>query len=188
MILVTAFNKFGNSNINSSEEALKKASLQDDIIKAYLPVDEIETNKVLNKLIDDINPSLLIMFGQSGKSKDVKIETRAHNLISIPNIDNIPRKIDEEGRTLATQLDAIRLSNYLNSLNINTSLSADAGKYICNYSYYIMLRRNVKTIFIHLPYVTGQSMDPSIHSLDLLTLTRTIEFTLRYFKVHKNDY
>lgn len=192
MILVTAFKPFHIYKTNSSFESLSKSSLPNDCVKAYLSVDLDNTKEELYDLINRINPSLIIHFGQSGRDKEISLERRAQNLLSFKikdNAFNMPqneRIIEGSSDYLYTKLDIDGLKAYLEENGINPTLSDDAGTFICNYTYYLSLSKDIPVIFIHLPFFTGQMEEYNDKSLDLNVLIKTVELTVEYFKKHGN--
>lgn len=145
-VVVTYFEPFGGRTTNASKEVV---SLLGDFEIKELPV---SWNKVPN-YIDDIfsnNLDYLFLIGEAGSYKEITIERVAHNISNGKdndgtNKDNEPI-ISGAPDILTTQFDLSKL-NYLKS--------EDAGKYLCNYSYYLALSKtkNCKVLFIHLPYV-----------------------------------
>ena len=74
-ILLTGFEPFGGETINSSQETVKAVSCDEiDIVRRILPVSFKRSGKAVCELIDDTEPDVVIMLGQSGKTDCIKIE------------------------------------------------------------------------------------------------------------------
>jgi len=167
-VVVTYFEPFGGRTTNASKEVV---SLLGDFETKELPV---SWNKVPN-YIDDIfsnNPDYLFLIGEAGSYKQITIEKVAHNISNGKdndgnNKDNEPI-ISGAPDILTTQFDLSKL-NYLKS--------EDAGKYLCNYSYYLALSKtkNCKVLFVHLPYIEENGTN-SVENLqkDLLNIINTL--------------
>ena len=69
------------------------------------------------------------------------------------------------------------------SASIDTIISNDCGKYLCNKTYFDVLSNyDIPTIFIHFPLYVGQSVNPKYCYVDMLKLVRTIELTINFMK------
>ena len=94
-------------------------------------------------------PRYLFLVGEAPVIQDAKVEVSAHNFASGYDNDEVNKegvKIDENGP------DEYRTNLDLSFLD-ETSISEDAGSYLCNYVYYHALQKNVlsKIVFIHVP-------------------------------------
>lgn len=147
-IVVTHFEPFGGRNANASKEVV---SLLNGYKTKELPV---SWNRV-SSLIDDIladNPDYLFMVGEAGSYKQLTIERTAHNIANGKDNDDVTLNnepiLKDCQDILATNFD-------LNGLDY--LISDDAGKYLCNYSYYLALdkAKSTKVLFIHLPYINN---------------------------------
>lgn len=157
--IITAFYPFGNRNVNSSMEAVKKLDL--DIRKEYLDVSYNKTPTEVIELLKN-NPDLLILTGEAGARKYVSLEMVAinHMHASIPDNDNVfiqNKKICDGKEAYFSNINCYELNDYLKNKGFNTYVSLSAGSFICNLSYYTALKyvsdNNLKTkvLFIHFP-------------------------------------
>lgn len=167
-VVVTYFEPFGGRTTNASKEVV---SLLGDFEIKELPV---SWNKVPN-YIDDIllnNPDYLFLVGEAGSYKEITIETTAHNISNGKDNDGINKDnepiISGAPDILTTQFDLSKLKYFI---------SEDAGKYLCNYTYYLALSKtkNCKVLFVHLPYIEENSTN-SVENLqkDLLNIINTL--------------
>ena len=99
-ILLTGFEPFRGDIINSSQETAKAVSCDEfddiEIVHRILPVSFKRSGKAVCELIDDTEPDVVIMLGQSGKTDCIKIERIAVNMMDAKNQDNDGYTPDEE--------------------------------------------------------------------------------------------
>lgn len=153
-IVLTGFEPFNNRSINASYEVISKI---ENLRKYLLPV---AFNKVEEK-IDEIlktNPDVLILTGEAASYNNMTLEKEAHNIAFGKDNDGVIKNdeiIKEDGKdTYITNIDI----NNIKDIDFNVSTSA--GKYLCNYTYYLSLYKtqntNTKVIFIHFPLIKEQ--------------------------------
>jgi pyroglutamyl-peptidase len=101
-------------------------------------------------------PDAVLMIGVAGRSKSVRIEWRATNRRSTLFPDNageraeIPTKA--EGRPVRrTSLPAHKLLLALRRHGLPSHLSRNAGRYLCNASYFRALETGLPVVFVHIP-------------------------------------
>ena len=126
-VLLTAFyGKYNASNmlINMIDSNVDKLILTNSFVKL-----EQELN---NTSLEEYD--LILMFGIN---KFLKDETRLEKTA----------KLDE---LLDTRID-IKLTSELCNKYIKTSINNVPTKYLCNSAYYHTLKRNLNTLFIHIP-------------------------------------
>ena len=144
-ILLYGFTPFGHNHTNISQQIVEAIPDRRGLVKHIFPTrfDEAQFLNVANKS----KPDLIIGTGQYPRGKKLRIETVARNHyrsvshpITSPIIEN-----GDESITL----------NYNLSENNETKLSVDAGKYVCNYSMYILatwtLQHHSRLAFLHIP-------------------------------------
>lgn len=164
-ILITAFEPFANRKENNSLNLLN--SINDKTIdKLTFPVSVNKVKTILDNL--DLSKYDLVIFLGEANIKDMQIEFIARNLLymRIPDNDNIQikNKVIIEGTSyyLKTTLDITKITKEYN-------ISSNAGTYLCNYSYYLLLSKNIKAtrLFIHIP-ITGDYTDKFLGLLKLI--------------------
>ena len=98
--LITGFEPFGGDSTNSSQETVKAVSCDgvDDVevVTGILPVSFKRVEEAISGLIEEADPDVVIMLGQSGKSDCIKIERVALNLMDSSKGDNDGYSPDEE--------------------------------------------------------------------------------------------
>ena len=94
----------------------------------------------------------IFMFGEAGSYKELTIEKCAHNISN--GVDNV-KEVRENSPILIDGAAELYTNIDFSSFNEDIRFSEDAGKYLCNYSYYLVLNRfkNTKALFIHVPYI-----------------------------------
>ena len=176
-ILVTFFEPFAGNSLNSSWEVAKLlpnhiGSLV--IVKEMLPVDFMSAGEKLNSLIELHSPDVVLSLGQSPKYAGLSIERVALNLIDSVKPDNyghIPANepIHSDGDTAYMTTFPVRLlADACNRKGIAAKVSNSAGTFVCNRVYYEALYYvakelfPIKSLFVHLPYITEQEKSPSM--------------------------
>jgi pyroglutamyl-peptidase len=185
-IIITAFEPFGKDHVNPTMQILSE--LPDTLFgyrvkKITLPVVYQKAFEILKPLIDELNPSLILMFGLAAGRTHMNIERIAINI----NDSNSP---DNEGVILKEKPIHIKgpdgiFSNFplerlaLKALNqgIPLTISNTAGTYVCNDLMYRTLtylkdtNHHALCDFVHIPYLTHQVTNkPNIPSISLNTL------------------
>ena len=148
-LLLTGFETFGGDVINSSEETVKAVACGEfdgiEVVTGTLPVSFKRAGTEICRLIDETEPDVVIMLGQSGKSDCIKIERVALNLMDSSKGDNDGYISDEEticpGAPVAyfTKMPVKALRDCLIQSGIPAKVSNSAGLYVCNRTYFAAL-------------------------------------------------
>ena len=170
--LITGFEPYGGEAINSSQETDKAVASDEfddiEIVSGLLPVSFKRSEITICELIDETEPDVVIMLGQSGKSSSVKIERVAVNLMDAKKPDNDGYTPDEDcivsdgPSAYFSSLPVKHLQHHLVENGIPADVSNSAGLYVCNTTYFAALhhiaitRKNIKAVFIHLPKVSDE--------------------------------
>lgn len=169
-VLLTGFEPFDGDAVNSSQETVKAVACDEfedvDVVTGILPVSFKRVEEAICGLIDEAEPDVMIMLGQSGKSDCIKIERVALNLMDSSKGDNDGYVPDEETictdapQAYLTQLPVKMWRDILNQNGIPAKASNSAGLYVCNRTYFAALHHIAKTgidtkaVFIHLPKIS----------------------------------
>lgn len=180
-ILVTAFDPFGNDNINPSELAIKKLPNtinNAQIIKQILPTIFKDSSIILEDVIKNTQPNIIINVGQAGGSNKISIERVAINIDDARIEDNSGSKpidttirLDGDNAYFST-LPIKAILKSLQENNISSEISNSAGTFVCNHimyeSLYLTKNSNTHSGFIHIPYIPEQTIDkPNVYSMKL---------------------
>lgn len=154
-ILVTAFEPFCGAETNISQAVLEE--IKEEVSKALLPVSFRNAPIVLQQAIRDIHPDTVLMLGQCGDEKKIRLERFAVNLMDSAKGDNdgyYPREetIYPDAPTAYQTPFAVRtLVDALAAQDLPVRASNSAGLYVCNRVYYEALHLGQKALFVHIP-------------------------------------
>ena len=167
-ILITYFEPFGERTTNASKEVV---SLLDGYIRKELPVSWSKVPSILDEIFIN-EPDYLFLIGEAGSYKEITMERTAHN---------ISNGKDNEGVNKDNELILVGDKEVKTTLfdlsKLPYCISDNAGKYLCNYTYYLALSKakTCKVLFVHLPYIE-ESGPNSLDNLkkDLLNIIETL--------------
>lgn len=178
-VLLTGFEPFGGSDVNSSWETAARveqlAPIGVELEVVQLTVSFKRAGEAIREILQTKRPDVLVMLGQRGKGQSVDIERIAVNLMDSANPDNdgyCPQeeKIADDGDSAYFSNVPVKiLRDALVSRGIPAKVSNSAGLYVCNSTYYNALneifekRLKTKAVFVHLPKISNE------FPLDLLT-------------------
>jgi pyroglutamyl-peptidase len=184
-ILVTAFAPFGGRAQNASLLTLRGLKHALPWLRTrVLPVDARLAPARLRRALRELRPAALLMLGEAGGSREIRLETTAWNELDF----RIPDAAGRQPHGLAIRPDAPsslrstlpfeQLLTPLLAAAHPVVLSADPGRYLCNQVLFeaLHLLRDIDPAclagFIHLPL---ESDYPTSRAID--ALTRLLEET-----------
>ena len=157
-ILIYGFKPYKKWKENISENIIRKIRNRKNLKKVIF---DVRFNK--KNFIDEIkkfNPNIIIGLGQHPRSKKIRIERKSVNL-KRENKKEVPKKISKKGPKYL-------FVNLKLNKDKNSWISYDAGKYVCNYSMYIISdsskSKDVKFAFIHMPKDIG--LNPAVKYIE----------------------
>ena len=169
-VLVTGFEPFGGSEVNSSwETAVRVGQLapKDACMETLLlPVSFVRAGKRIREALREKSPDVLVMLGQRGKGESIDIERIAINMMDASSPDNDgyhPQEqtiVDGGEAAYFSNLPVKTLRDALLHRGIPARVSNSAGLYVCNSAYYNALNEiydqglSTKAFFIHLPIIS----------------------------------
>lgn len=170
-VLITGFGPFPGAPWNPTEALvrrlvrLRRPAFSDVELSGHIfPVTYSAVDTQLSDLLASKHPDALLMFGLAGRTKHVRIETRARNVISTrwPAADGTY----SDAAVIASTRDALPFGPNTTALlrrasasGIDARLSRNAGSYLCNYLSWrgIEATRQPKgprvSAFVHVPLV-----------------------------------
>lgn len=170
-VLLTGFEPFSGSNINSSwETAVRVGELSPkgvNIETLLLPVSFKRAGEAVRRALHEKHPEVLVMLGQRGKGTSIDIERIAINIMDAVNPDNDGYLLQEQMITADgeaayfSSLPVKVLRDALLQKNIPARVSNSAGLYVCNSTYYNALEEihklqlPTKAVFVHLPKISA---------------------------------
>ena len=194
-ILLTGFEPFGDLKVNPSQAILERimdghtlCNLH-EINTTILPVSFDSAGARIKKTIQEFKPDAILSLGLSEGSDSITLERKAMNLkqdTGVLNTKNIKGpKLILFGRPISykSTLPLERIYRSLKDRNIPVTMSDNAGKYICNYVFYLachqikLLKNSGKAGFIHVPLMSEQMLESTLDvpSLPLNLMVNAIE-------------
>ena len=175
-IAVTGFGPFPGVPFNVSAalaEYLGRAAPRPprlEVFATVLPVEWRRAAAEARRLIEAVEPHAVLHFGVSQRAKGFVIETRAVNLTSrrADHANAVPAGhcVRRGAATVLTAaFQAERLARRLRLAGIAATVSADAGRYLCNAVFYETLAHSARlntpplAAFIHIPALTAAQME-----------------------------
>ena len=171
MVLVTAFEPFGGKTWNASLEIMNGLSGVDKIV---LPVSIQGCHEAINAL-DILKYDTIVMLGEADRPH-LSLEQFAYNEIDMRIPDNTGIQLKNHtidcGQTQKTPFD---LNKWVKP---GIQISTDPGRYLCNYAYYLVLKKHSSVLFIHVSsheqYIAqqGKQVEEIIHEIKTISITR----------------
>jgi pyroglutamyl-peptidase len=196
-ILITGFGPFPGAPFNPTEPlAVELARRRHPAFANVRRVAHVfrtsyeAVDRELPTLIAREKPAALVMFGLAGRTKHVRIETRARNVLTrvVPDADGqIPGTaaiVPGAPMALSLRTPARRLLMAALASGVPVALSHDAGHYLCNYLCWRAAeaaRTGAPRLvaFVHVPAVRRTQVQPRRAALTLDDLTQAGEAIVR---------
>ncbi|TNM97844.1 hypothetical protein fugu_014090 [Takifugu bimaculatus] len=163
-VVVTGFEPFGEHDVNASWVAvqeLEKLGLDEttDLYVREIPVEYQAVQGLLPALWKEHKPQLVVHVGVSGIATAVTLEQCGHNkgYTRLDNCSFCPASqccMENGPDCIKSVLDMQTICKTLNESNLGVTLSVskDAGRYLCDYTYYTSLHLGRGCCaFIHVP-------------------------------------
>jgi len=195
-VLITGFGSFPGTPFNPTEPlAIELARCRHPAFANVRRVAHVfrvsyeAVDRELPTLLEREKPDALVMFGVAGRSKHLRIETRARNALA-PALPDAGGRLPETTAivsgaltTLPLRAPAMRLLQAARAVGVPVALSRDAGRYLCNYLCWRAAeaaRSGVPRLvaFVHVPSVRRVPIQPR-PALTLDDLTRAGEAIVR---------
>lgn len=163
-VVVTGFGPFGEHTVNASwiaVQELEKLGLGDSVdLHVYeIPVEYQTVQRLIPALWEKHSPQLVVHVGVSGMATTVTLEKCGHNK-GYKGLDNCrfcpgsqccvedgPESIDS-----VIDMDAVCERVTTLGLDVSVTISQDAGRYLCDFTYYTSLYRGRgRSAFVHVP-------------------------------------
>jgi pyroglutamyl-peptidase len=134
-----------------------------------LPVLYAEIAPRLAKLAADVRPDAILHFGLAGRRRDISIETRASNRVSLlaPDAGGACTAnfslVRNGAAAVQARVPAAQILAALRGAGIKGCLSRDAGTYLCNAALYhsAAARQPPSVGFIHIPWPARRGGHPT---------------------------
>jgi pyroglutamyl-peptidase len=169
--LVTGFEPFGKNDVNPSQLI---AEALDGVV---LPVSYARAGDALRAAIDERDPELVVCFGLADGRTAVTVERFAHNLDEASTIDNdgtngIGAEIDPAGPlAFRSTLPVDELVAALRDADIPADVSRDAGGFLCNHVFYVLMQTQKpgrRGGFVHVPPLEALPLETQLRAARLI--------------------
>jgi pyroglutamyl-peptidase len=185
-MLVTGFEPFGGGAVNPSQQLVERLAADPpagvELETALLPVAYTRAAAALREALGAAQPHAVICFGQADGRTGISVERFAHNLDGAESVDN-------EGATSSAEIDPHGPVAYRSTLPVDEIVTAlrnegipaaasrDAGGFLCNHVFYVLMRAledRPETVggFVHVPLLPEQALEKDAASMPLETLAR----------------
>jgi pyroglutamyl-peptidase len=153
-VLVTGFEPFGKNEVNPS------ALIAEELGGVVLPVSYARAAEALREAIREHEPDVVICFGLADDRELITVERFAHNLDEAMTLDNDDApgsgaEIDPAGPlAFRSTLPVDGIVAALRDEEIPAAVSRDAGGFLCNHVFYVLMRdldQNQIGGFVHVP-------------------------------------
>ena len=179
-VLITGFEPFGGGTVNPSQRIVD--ALTGEAETALLPVAYARAAGALREALERSEPDVVVCFGQADGRTGISVEQFAHNLDGAADADN-------DGATSTAEIDPDGPAAYKSTLPVDEIVAAlrdggipaapsrDAGGFLCNHVFYVLMRaleRRPETRggFVHVPLLPEQALDTNAASMPLDVLVR----------------
>ena len=181
-VLISGFKPFGGATLNPSElliNVLEREHIPGvELFTAVLPVEFDRSTEILLEKIKQVQPELVIAFGQAEGRTAITPEKIAINLddARIPDNSGDQRRnqaIDENGMDgYFSTLPIDAMVNAMKHAGHPAEISLSAGTFVCNHIFYQLQKSlrdsGIRSGFVHLPLATEQSAEfPEKFTMDL---------------------
>ena len=183
-VLVTGFEPFGGADVNPSQKLVEALASEPsegvELATAVLSVAWARAADELARALDSAKPELVVCFGQADGRGQVEVERFALNFDD---------GADEAGETRRAEIVPGGPVAYRSSLPVDAIVEAlreegipatssrDAGGFLCNHVFYVLMRTlaerpGIRGGFVHVPLLPEQALDRATPTLPLETLVR----------------
>ena len=162
-LLVTGFGPFPRVPVNPSEILARRLAAHPRLRRLLGGLPRLLVLRTAYDAIEEslvpalaLGPAAILMFGVATRAKRVRVEMRAINRASrlFPDVSGrMPVRLclDADGPNQRRSPASIKALTRLRVRDRSCTLSRDAGRYLCNASYYRALQEECPVLFLHIP-------------------------------------
>ncbi|XP_075216897.1 pyroglutamyl-peptidase 1 isoform X2 [Lycorma delicatula] len=197
-VVVTGFGPFYGHPVNASWEAVKllpgmniENEADINLVIEEIPVVYNAIEKRIPELWKQYNPLLVIHVGVSNLARNLTLERCArqsgYKKCDIKGQKPLFTTCFGSEKIIYSSLDILDLSGKINTLRdcVQTSVSTDAGRYLCEYTYYTSLSQDhSRCLFVHVPDL----QKPYTSEQTALGLCRIIKLLVEQLRAEKNQF
>lgn len=169
-IVLTGFGAFASNAVNPTEIIVNALKEDDGISSLILPVVYDRCADVLDKADEKI----FLHLGLASSRDMITVERYAYNekRASIPDNDGIifsgERIRDDGPDIIETPFNTTKVIKALENTLIDSRVSTDPGRYVCNNIYYHSLMRGRMALFVHFPPFEKLKKDEAVRALRII--------------------
>jgi pyroglutamyl-peptidase len=183
-VLVTGFEPFGGADANASQELVEALAselpTQLVLATAVLPVAWTRAADELARALEREQPELVVCFGQADGRAQIEVERFALNFDDGADDTGETRRAEiVTGGPVAyrSSLPVDAVVEALRAEGIPATSSRDAGGFLCNHVFYVLMQTlaeqpGIRGGFVHVPLLPKQALDRATPTLPLETLVR----------------
>ena len=173
-VLVTGFEPFGKNDVNPSQ------LIAEELDGVVLPVSYARAAVELQRALDEREPEIVIAFGLADERDSITPERFAHNLDEADKTDNDEVQgsgveIDVAGPlAYRSTLPVDEIVAALRAHDIPAEVSRDAGGYLCNHVFYVLmhtLKPGGMGGFVHVPPLEALPRDRLVEAARVIVET-----------------
>ena len=196
IILLTGFEPFEQEPLNPSWEAVRALDgwpcAGARVAARQLPCVFGKALQVLDQLMEELKPALVICVGQAGGRSQMSLERIAINVDDARIADNAGRQpvdqaIYSDGPAAYFSTLPIKgMVKAMRAASVPAEVSQTAGTFVCNHVFYGLMHQlathacKARGGFIHIPYIPSQAArHPGQPSLALETLVAGLRIALQ---------
>jgi pyroglutamyl-peptidase len=189
-VLVTGFEPFGGADVNPSQRLVEALAADPpdglELTAAVLPVAWARAGAELLRALETTRPELVICFGQADGRADVEVERFALNLDDGRDDEGESRRAEiavDGPVAYRSSLPVDAIVEALRADGIPAAASRDAGGYLCNHVFYVLMhaleeRGGTRGGFVHMPLLPEQALDRSTPTMPLASLVQAARIIL----------
>lgn len=169
-IILTGFGAFASNTVNPTEIIVNALKEDDGISSLILPVVYDRCADILESSSGDI----FLHLGLASSRNMITIEKYAYNekRATIQDNDGIifsGEKIRNDGPDIIeTPFNTTKVVKALENASIDSRVSQDPGRYVCNNIYYHSLMRERMALFVHFPPFEKLKKDEAVRALRII--------------------
>jgi pyroglutamyl-peptidase len=183
-VLVTGFEPFGGAEANPSQKLVEALSSDPppgvELAAAVLPVAWQRATDELLRALETEQPEVVVCFGQADGRAHLSVERFALNFDEGTDEEGEQRwaEIATDGPVaFRTSLRVEAIVEALRAEGIPAAPSRDAGGFLCNHVFYVLMRSlagrpGVRGGFVHVPLLPEQALERPAPTMPLETLIR----------------
>ena len=171
-VLLVGFKPFASHDRNPSGEVLSSPKLQKHAVK-LLPVSYQGVAEEMPKALEN-KPDLTIVMNLTPFREDIVLEQYAYN--EMKSVQPDEEGVSKNGEIIVpggtpsyvSSLDIPAVQQFLARSGINSVISLDPGRFVCNEAAYLSFHAGVPTVLVHLPLLEDMSLEEDVEAIEAI--------------------